>query len=147
MLLRPKATRTDHGGPRTSDLTIERRRRNYFYTSGAFFFAAISNRINKMDRICNRLSSEHVFEPFPILCLTEGVFRTRKLRQMFTCVRTISLETYVKHLDAYIGHFSIRAVSESVQQSSLVHSSSHPSVKIIMLPDNFSINKVIAIRY
>ena len=30
MLPHPQATSTDHGGPRTSDLSIERRRRNHF---------------------------------------------------------------------------------------------------------------------
>ena len=33
MLLHPLATSTDHGGPRTSDLSIERRRRNHFTTA------------------------------------------------------------------------------------------------------------------
>ena len=30
MLPHPQATSTDHGGPRTSDLSIERPRRNHF---------------------------------------------------------------------------------------------------------------------
>ena len=33
MLPHPQATSTDHGGPRTSDLSIERRRRNHFTTA------------------------------------------------------------------------------------------------------------------
>ena len=33
LLLHPQATSTDHGGPRTSDLSIERRRRNHFTTA------------------------------------------------------------------------------------------------------------------
>ena len=33
MLLHPQATSTDNGGPRTSDLSIERRRRNHFTTA------------------------------------------------------------------------------------------------------------------
>ena len=33
MLPHPQATITDHGGPRTSDLSIERRRRNHFTTA------------------------------------------------------------------------------------------------------------------
>ena len=33
MLLHPLATSADHGGPRTSDLSIERRIRNHFTTA------------------------------------------------------------------------------------------------------------------
>ena len=33
MLPHPQATSTDHGGPRTSDLSTERRRRNHFPTA------------------------------------------------------------------------------------------------------------------
>ena len=33
MLLHPQARSTDHGGPRTSDLSIERRRRTHFTTA------------------------------------------------------------------------------------------------------------------
>ena len=36
MLPHPQATSTDHGGPRTSDLSIERRRRNHFTTAPPF---------------------------------------------------------------------------------------------------------------
>ena len=38
MLLHPQATITDHSGPRTSDLSIERRRRNHFTTSPLITF-------------------------------------------------------------------------------------------------------------
>ena len=33
MLLHPQATSTDHAGPQTSDLSIEKRRRNHFITA------------------------------------------------------------------------------------------------------------------
>ena len=37
MLLHPQATSTDHGGPRTSDLSIERRRRNHVSTAPKYY--------------------------------------------------------------------------------------------------------------
>ena len=38
MLPHPQATSTDHGGPRTSDHSIERRRRNHFNTAPHFIY-------------------------------------------------------------------------------------------------------------
>ena len=39
MLPRPQATSTDHGGSRTSDLSIERRRRNHFIAAPHIVYA------------------------------------------------------------------------------------------------------------
>ena len=43
MLLHSQATSKDHGGPRTSDLSIERRRRNHFTAAPLKFHKTIKN--------------------------------------------------------------------------------------------------------
>ena len=47
----PQATSTDHGGPRTSDLSFERRRRNHFTTSPSNFLKACLQFFCKIFRI------------------------------------------------------------------------------------------------
>ena len=53
MLPHPQATSTDHGGPRTSDLSIERRRRNHFTTAPLKDQSPLLRRIrSKLPEVC-----------------------------------------------------------------------------------------------
>ena len=55
MLLHPQATSADHGGSRTSDLSIERRRRNHFTTAPLICFC----RNKKMSEELIRMRDEN----------------------------------------------------------------------------------------
>ena len=62
MLLHPQATSTDHGGPRTSDLSIKRRRRNHFTT--ASHYMKIPGKVWLAFYYVSKLD-DHQFLPFP----------------------------------------------------------------------------------